>query len=216
MTTYTYPNAIIYRIVCNETGEVYIGSTVGTLARRMTVHRHAATQYNKWGANGSVGKRPDGCRCCSIQILNRNTYTVFQIEPYPCNTLSELCLREGGIQIQYKKDIGTLCINRCIAGALTRAGGKVKYQKQRYTDNVETIREQHKQYYTDNAETICEQQKQYRQKNATKVAAQIAVKHTCSVCGGRYTHGNKAQHFKTKMHQGAMHSDSPPVAKHDS
>lgn len=251
MTTslFTYPDAIIYGIKCNETGEVYIGSTVQTLEQRMNKHRSDATQYNNWVLSGCIGKRPR-CFCCSIQILDRNNYTAFEIETSPCNTLSELCLREGDIQIQYKKDIGTLCVNMCIAGAFARAGGEViymkQYSKQYYIDNADTILEQKKQYYKENAETIREQQKQYRidnadtlrkqkkqyytknvktileqskqynQKNATKIAARNKVKHDCGVCAGRYTHGNRLQHFKTKMHQDAMCINEQAVALHDS
>jgi hypothetical protein len=191
-TTYTYPDAIIYRIVCNETGEIYIGSTVGRLADRMHRHRSDTKRYNTWVADGSIGKRPRYF-CCSMQILNRGKYCVFQIETSPCNTLSELCLREGIIQIQYKKDIGALCINISIAGALARAGGKVNYNKQ---------------YYTENADTIREHNKQYKQTNATKIATRQGVKHDCSVCAGKYTHGNRAHHFKSQKHQRAMQSDT--------
>ena len=178
-TSHTYPDAIIYGIKCGETGEVYIGSTVKTLKQRMKSHAESATRYN-------AGKCPS--RCCSIQILNRNNYTVFQIEPYPCNTKTELCLREGDIQIQYKNSIGTLCINKYIAGGYARAGGKDKYRKQRYIENVDTIRKQSKQYYIENVDTI---------------RARMGVKHDCVVCGGRYTHGKRAKHFRTKKHQRA-------------
>jgi hypothetical protein len=198
-TTYTYPNAIIYGIKCNETGEVYIGSTVRTLEQRMSVHRRDTKRCNTWITNGSVGKRP--CPCCSIQILNRGNYTVFEIEPYPCNTKTELCLREGDIQMQYKSSMGALCINMCIAGALARAGGKVGYEKQ-----------YNKQYRIDNAEKMREQSKQYNKANSAKIAA----KHNCSLCGGRYTHGNKAQHCRSQKHQRAMCINTQAVALHDS
>jgi len=216
-TSYKYPNALIYRIVCNETGEVYIGSTVGTLEQRMCVHRTGAKRYNTWVANGSVGKRPDGAHCCSLHILNRGNYEYFEIQPYPCNTKPELYLREGDIQIKYKKELGALCINICIAGAHARAGGKVEYNKQYnkqyYKNNAEKLREQSKQYYKENADTICEYTKQYNQKNATKIAARKKVKHDCAVCGAEYTHGHKARHFKSQMHQRAMQSDAS--AQHD-
>ena len=230
-TSYTYPNAIIYGIKCNETGEVYIGSTVRKLERRMDRHRCDATQYKTWVA--ADGKRPR--LCCSIQIIDRGNYCVFQIESYPCNTKTELCLREGIIQMQYKSSMGALCINMCIAGAIARAGGKVEYfkqyNKQYYTDNADTIREQRKQYYTDNADTILEQKKQYyienadtirekkkqyRKDNTEKIAARIGVKHNCSVCGGIYTHGNKTHHFKTKVHQRAVQCNEQASAHHDS
>jgi hypothetical protein len=199
-TTYTYPDALIYRIVCNETGEVYIGSTVGKLTDRMNKHRSDATQYNNWVLSGCIGKRPR-CFCCSIQILDRNNYTAVEIEPYPCNTKNELCLREGDIQIQYKNELGTLCVNMCIAGAFARAGGKVEYNKQ---------------YYIDNGDTMREYNKQYRKDNSAKIAARDGVKHNCSLCGGRYIHKHRSQHFRTKVHQDAVQCDTQASAHHDS
>ena len=182
----------------------------------MSLHRASAKRYNKWITSGSVGNRPDGCHCCSIQILNRGNYTVFQIESYPCNTKTELCLREGDIQIQYKNSIGDLCINVCIAGAHARAGGKVEYSKQRYIDNADTIRKQRKQYYKNNADTMREQSKQYYKANTTKVSARIGVKHHCAVCAGRYTHGNRLHHIRTHKHQRAMQCATQASAHHDS
>jgi hypothetical protein len=214
--SYKYPDAIIYGIKCNETGEVYIGSTVGTLTDRMDRHRASVKRYNKWVISGSVGKRPNGCRCCSIQILNRGNYTVFEIEPYPCNTKTELCLREGNIQIQHKKELGTLCINERVAGAHARAGGELNYWKQYNEDNLEKKHEQNKQYRIDNADTIRKKSKQYQQKNADTIREKKNVKHNCSVCGGRYTHGNKSIHFRTKVHQRAMCINDQASAHHDS
>ncbi len=34
-----YKNSKIYRIVCNETGETYIGSTTQTLTKRLSKHK---------------------------------------------------------------------------------------------------------------------------------------------------------------------------------
>jgi hypothetical protein len=227
-TTYTYPNAIIYGVVCNKTNEIYIGSTVRTLEQRMSLHRHGTRQYNNWVVSGCIGKCP--YRCCSIQILNRGNYKYFEIESYPCDTKTELYLREGNIQIQYKNEFGSLCINVCIAGAHARAGGRVEYDKQRYIENVDTIRKQKKQYridnadtirekkkqwYKNNADTILEKQKQYDANNATKIAMRMGVKHDCGVCGGRYTHGNRLHHIRTHKHQRAMQCATQASAHHD-
>ena len=103
--------------------------------------------------------------------------------------------------MQYKSSMGALCVNMCIAGALARAGGKVKYYKQYNEDNLDTIRKQ---------------QKQYQQKHATKIAARNKVKHNCSVCAGRYTHVNRARHFRSPKHQDAMCINTQASAHHDS
>ena len=174
-----------------------------TLERRMDRHRCDATQYKTWVLSGSVGTCPH--RCCSIQIITRNNYSVFEIEPYPCNTKTELCLREGNIQIQYKNSIGTLCINKYIAGALARAGGRVNYDKQ-----------YRKQHYKENVETMREQSKQYYKANSAKVAARNGVKHHCAVCAGRYIHNHRARHFRSPKHQRAMQCATQASAHHDS
>ena len=50
-------SGIIYKIICNETNECYIGSTKQSLSKRMSVHKNL-TQND----------------CCSRQIIERNNY----------------------------------------------------------------------------------------------------------------------------------------------
>lgn len=66
----------IYKIVCNITGEIYIGSTIQTLALRLATHKH----YNN--------------TCTSKQIIERGDYSIELIENYPCNNRDELHARE--------------------------------------------------------------------------------------------------------------------------
>jgi len=56
------------------------------------------------------------------------------------------------------------------------------------------------EYYQDNRETIRANQTQYRQDNKELLLSNKKQKHQCP-CGGRYTTGSKARHFKTKKHQ---------------
>ena len=55
---------IIYEIVCNITGERYIGSTKQKLNKRMTSHRDKKRK----------------CKCSSKQIINRGDYQVNILE----------------------------------------------------------------------------------------------------------------------------------------
>ena len=66
----TVRKVIIYEIVCNITGERYIGSTIDSLNRRMTVHN----SKNK--------------RCSSKIIIQRGDYNVNELESF--NTKFEL------------------------------------------------------------------------------------------------------------------------------
>jgi hypothetical protein len=71
-----YKNGKIYKIVCNETNEVYYGSTIQELNKRINSHRK--------------GKQ----LCLSRQIIDRNNYYYELIENYSCNNRYELNTRE--------------------------------------------------------------------------------------------------------------------------
>jgi len=130
-----YLNGKIYKLVCEITGEVYIGSTRLSLEDRLKKHLEKGN-------------------CCSKQIIDRNKYYIEQLEAYPCNSKQELERKEGEYQQAFK------CININIAGR-TRLEyyqdnkEKInKTDKQYYQDNKEHIKEQTKQYYLDNKKKI--------------------------------------------------------------
>jgi len=70
---------------------------------------------------------------------------------------------------------GRTCVNRCIAGRTQKI------------------------YNIDHAKEISEYQKEYQKEHAKEIKKQKNAKTNC-LCGGRYTHSHKAQHFKTKIH----------------
>jgi len=67
-----YKNGKIYRIVCEETGLQYIGSTCSTLVKRLSGHKR-----NK--------------RCACKDFINPK---IFLIEDYPCDRKDQLLMRE--------------------------------------------------------------------------------------------------------------------------
>jgi len=71
-----YKNGKVYKIVCNITGEVYIGSCITTLAKRFYQHKHKNNT------------------CSSKQITDRGDCVIVLIEAYPCENKSELFKRE--------------------------------------------------------------------------------------------------------------------------
>ena len=141
-----YKNGKIYQLVCNETGEVYIGSTVQDLERRLS--RHKATDNN----------------CYSNQIINRGNYYIELLENYPCNNEFELNRKEG----EYQRAIE--CINHDIAGRTPKEWVQdnkeklAKYHKEYQQDNKEVIATQKLEYYQANKETF----KEYYQNNKEK------------------------------------------------
>ena len=67
-------------------------------------------------------------------------------------------------------------------------------------NNKEKIKEYKKEYRENNKEKIKEQKKDYYVDNKEKIKEKSSEKHNCP-CGGRYTWGSKAKHFKSQKHQ---------------
>ena len=129
----------IYSIRSYQTDEIYIGSTVNTLSRRMTGHR---CDY-KTGRNRT-----------SSEIIKYGDSYIELIELYPCNSKEELEREEG----KYIRSME--CINKCIPGRTRK-----EYDK----DNKDKISIQTKHHYQKNKEKIQQYQKQHYQDNADKI-----------------------------------------------
>jgi hypothetical protein len=142
---------IIYQIVCNQTGERYIGSTSMGLTKRMSNHR----------------TNNDGC--CSKQIIDRGYYTADILEETELEGI-ELLKRE-----QYYMDTMD-CINQKRSyGRLTRRQyyhknreKQLKQEKEYRQNNKDKIKETKKQYYLKNRDKINEKSRQYNLKNKEK------------------------------------------------
>jgi len=175
-----YLNGIIYKLVCEITGETYIGSTKRSLEDRLKDH------LNK------------GNKSCCKQIINRNKYYIEQLESYPCNNRQELVQREGEYQRVFE------CININIAGrtnANYRQDNKEylkEYNKQHYQDNKEYYKEYSKQY-----------SKQYRLDNKEMINSKAHAEINCE-CGIKIRYDNLAKHKRTKKHKTLMSNLNQP------
>jgi hypothetical protein len=83
--TSDYSQGKIYKIVCNKTGLVYIGSTCKTLDERLKQHEYDAKRYLDKKSNKFVS---------SIYIIISNDYKMELIENYSCNHKKELETKE--------------------------------------------------------------------------------------------------------------------------
>jgi hypothetical protein len=129
-----YVNGLIYRIICNDTNEQYYGSTIQTLAQRLSGH---VASYKKWSKDG--GKKLSSC-----PIIERNNYKIILVEAFPCNNKMEL-ERQERTHIEQN-----LCLNRIIPQRTT---------KEYYKDNVEKLKEYGLKYKQENKAIITEQKK---------------------------------------------------------
>jgi hypothetical protein len=122
-----YKNAKIYKIVCNITGEVYIGSTTSTLVKRLHIH-----------------KKKQGCS--SKQIIERGNYVIVLVEEYPCENKQQLLMRE-----RYWFDI-IPNINKI--RPYTSKEEKKQYIKEYKIIHKEEILEKSRTYYNLNKEAL--------------------------------------------------------------
>ncbi|ARF12390.1 hypothetical protein Klosneuvirus_5_60 [Klosneuvirus KNV1] len=85
----SYQHGKIYKITSDETEQIYIGSTIQPLHKRLIQHRNKYKRYK----NGTYHY------LSSFEIVNYDDAVIILIENYPCNTKEELFIRE-----QYWKD----------------------------------------------------------------------------------------------------------------
>ena len=100
-----YQDGKIYKIVCNITGLVYIGSTCKHyLSQRLQNHK---SEYNMFKKNG---KR----YISSFKVLENGNYNILLLELYPCNTKDELHAKER----YYMESID--CVNLQLVGRTSK------------------------------------------------------------------------------------------------
>lgn len=125
-----YQQSKIYKLWSPSKNLVYYGSTVQTLAQRLTKHKNHYKTYEKTNHYYS-----------SFIILECEDYKIELIEEYPCNNKEQLLKKEG----EYIRT--NECVNFEIAG---------RTNKEYYKDNKEKYIERSKKYYNDNKKQINE------------------------------------------------------------
>ncbi len=134
---------IIYKIVCNETGEVYFGSTQKSLNVRMTEHKSQCKRWKEGKCNFTT----------SYQIIDRGNYSYSLIEMVECEEKKQLEARER-YYIENNE-----CINKVIP---------CRTVKEYNEDNKEAIIEYQKEYQKEYEEANKDHLKEYRRKRYLK------------------------------------------------
>ena len=174
-----YKNGRIYCIRNTIDDDIYIGSTIQPLSKRMSVHREAA--------------KSETCKhsifYSKVNELGIENFYIELIENYPCESVEQLRKREG----YYIREMATL--NYQIAGRT-----KKEYMKEYAEQRKEVIKEYQKEYkkewYEANKDKTKEYNKEYYGANKDKLNGKIIC-----ACGGKHSLLNKSHHEKTKKHQ---------------
>ena len=181
-----YQHGKIYSIRSHQTDDVYIGSTINTLPKRLDGHRK---DFKRW-INGNKNY------VSSYDIIKFDDCYIELIENYPCSDKNELD-RQEGIHIR-----NTNCINKNIAGRtmkeyyIDQRDVILQQQKEHYADHRDVILQQKKEYYADHRDERLQQQKEYRNKNKELISQRTKARYIKNK--ELVSQKNKAQYQKKK------------------
>ncbi len=140
-----YTKGKIYSVRSHQTNEIYIGSTISPLSKRMGQHRE---KYNKW-------KRGEYHYFTCFKLIELGDAYISLIEEYPCENKEQLERREGEIMRATPN-----YINKLIAG---------RTYDEYYEENADRIKKRCNEYRLKNHEIIKEKKKQYYEKNKVQI-----------------------------------------------
>jgi hypothetical protein len=154
-----YKNGKIYKLVNDELGLTYFGSTCGELRSRLCVHKSHSKAHNI-------------TKCTSKLLFDQGVCMIFLVEEYPTDNKMLLHQRER-FYIENNE-----CVNKCLPTRTKReyrSDNKEKISKQKaiyHANNADKINEQNRIYRANNSDKINARQKLYCQKNADKIKEQ--------------------------------------------
>ena len=175
-----YNNGKIYVIKSDESDEVYIGSTCGTLTKRFGIHK----SNHKRSLRGEKFHQS-----CSGKILKYADARIELIENFPCETKRQLLDREGYFIKNTPKSINIIIQGRTM--------------KQYRIDNAEKLIQQSKEYRENNKDILKDKYKEWYNSDKGKEylekrKAKINIKIPCPICGIEVSKSNLSRHQKSK------------------
>ena len=146
----------LYKIVCNETGEEYYGSTCqDTVEQRLDAH---VKKYKGWVKTGQ------GAVYTSFQIIARNNFSIVLLETYPCSTRNELTRRER-FYIENNECVNFIIPTRSIVEYRIENKNEILSKQKIYRDNNKNeIKERRTEYQANNRQKINLKQNENRAK----------------------------------------------------
>lgn len=170
-----YQNSKIYKLICNETTDIYIGSTTEKLCVRFNKHKYDWSHPTKKNVTSSL-------------IFNMGEAKIILIENYPCNNVDELRARE-----QFYID-SLDCVNKQSAKKKENAN---QIAKKKYRES-EKGKQTEKKWEENHRELRREYSKKYLQNNRDKVNERKRVKVECPHCKKVMNKNSLSTHLKRK------------------
>ncbi len=201
-----YQNAKVYKIVCNDTGLTYYGSTCSPqLCDRIAQHRSGYKRY----LEGKIRY------ITSFSILQGGNYYYALVELFPCNSKDELGARER----YYIENFD--CVNKYIPGRTSKEWDEAnkehlkELRKAYYEANKEHLIAKSKAYHEANQEELKEKKKEYYEANKERISKKYREKNKEQInqsrkqivkcpCGCEVTKGSLFKHQQSKNHQARM------------
>jgi len=169
-----YADGKIYKIVCNETGLQYYGSTIQKLSHRLAKHRDMYATYLRTELNYVT----------SYKVLENNDYSIVLVEMFPCTCKDELLGRE-----RHHAD-NNVCVNKNRARITDeeRQAYRKEYRQESPNILLSRVRLTNNDYF-----------KNYYLKNKEHIQERKSKKYTCE-CGREMLCTSKKWHEKSKVH----------------
>ena len=148
-----YSKSKVYKLVSNLSADIYIGSCVVELSKRLSLHERS------------------GNKCSSKKMFVVDAIiTIVLLEAYPCTSKNELKARE----LYYITNNICININKPFVTELlvTDVGYNKAYNKEYRLANADKNKAYKKEYYLENADKAKAYKKEYRLANADKNKAQ--------------------------------------------
>ena len=130
-----YSQGKIYKIVCNKTGLIYIGSTIKTLDERLKKHEYDMERFfhtKKYNPD----KLKKGYMCSSFFVFLNKDYKIGLIENYPCSSKLELEIKECNYMKLYPESVN---ISRRPIGSTCDQYNSVKYDYNKQRENIKHL-----------------------------------------------------------------------------
>ena len=185
-----FSKAKIYKLVSNKSSDVYIGSCLVELSKRLYGH-----------------KAPSNKCISKLLFINDAIITIVLIENYPCENNNQMKARE----LHYITTLQCININKPFITDIQIINGDNKewhkeWAKQYNETHLEHIKQRKAQYYAAHKEQIKANNQAYHETHKEEIKAyhQAYIEsHNVIInceCGSSITSNNKTKHDTTKKH----------------